>query len=52
MAKTKRTQTTSKSSKGKIEHLKPQSTSKEDALERVIAQIEKQFGQGAFMQMD
>ena len=39
-------------SKGKIEHLRPQATSKEAALERVIAQIEKQYGQGAIMQMD
>ena len=52
MAKTKRTQTTSKSPKGKVEPLKPKPTSKEDALERVIAQIEKQYGQGAIMQMD
>jgi recombination protein RecA len=29
-----------------------QPTSKEDALQRVIAQIEKQYGQGAIMQMD
>jgi len=49
MAKTKRTQATSK---GKIERLKPQVTSKENALQRVIAQIEKQYGQGAIMQMD
>ncbi|MHC4076414.1 MAG: recombinase RecA, partial [Planctomycetota bacterium] len=53
MAKTKRAQTRSKSPKGKVEPLKPKSTtSKEDALERVIAQIEKQYGQGAIMQMD
>ena len=52
MAKTKRTQKTSKSPKGKVEPLKPKSTSKQDALERVIAQIEKQYGQGAIMQMD
>ena len=52
MAKTKRTQKTSKSPKGKVEPLKPKSTSKEDALKRVIAQIEKQYGQGAIMQMD
>ncbi len=52
MTKTKRIQTTSKTSKGKIERLKPQSTGKENALERVIAQIEKQYGQGAIMQMD
>ena len=49
MAKTKKTQTTSKS---KIERLKSKPTSKEDALERVIAQIEKQYGQGAIMHMD
>ena len=40
MAKTKKVETTSKA------------TSKEDALQRVIAQIEKQYGQGAIMQMD
>ena len=40
MAKTKKTQTTTKS------------TGKETALQRVIAQIEKQYGQGAIMQMD
>jgi len=39
-------------SRGKIERLKPQATGKETALERVIAQIEKQYGQGAIMQMD
>ena len=45
--------TTSKAaSKGKIERLKPQATGKENALQRVIAQIEKQYGQGAIMQMD
>jgi recombination protein RecA len=49
MAKTKRTQTTSK---GKIERLKPAASGKENALQRVIAQIEKQYGQGAIMQMD
>jgi len=37
---------------GKVERLKPQATGKETALERVIAQIEKQYGQGAIMQMD
>jgi recombination protein RecA len=31
---------------------KSEPTSKEDALQRVIAQIEKQYGQGAIMQMD
>ena len=30
----------------------PETTGKENALERVIAQIEKQYGQGAIMQMD
>ena len=49
MTKTKRTQTTSK---GKIERLKPEATGRENALQRVIAQIEKQYGQGAIMQMD
>jgi recombination protein RecA len=49
MAKTKRTQA---ASKGKIERLKPAANGKETALQRVIAQIEKQYGQGAIMQMD
>jgi recombination protein RecA len=40
MAKTKKAATNTKA------------TSKEDALQRVIAQIEKQYGQGAIMQMD
>jgi len=40
MAKTKKAETT------------PEVTSKETALQRVIAQIEKQYGQGAIMQMD
>ncbi len=40
MAKTKKAETSSKAS------------SKESALQRVIAQIEKQYGQGAIMQMD
>ncbi len=40
MAKTKKVDATSKT------------TSKADALQRVIAQIEKQYGQGAIMQMD
>jgi recombination protein RecA len=40
MAKTKKTATTSKA------------TGKEEALKRVISQIEKQYGQGAIMQMD
>lgn len=47
------TKTTSKAaSKGKIERLKPEANGKETALQRVIAQIEKQYGQGAIMQMD
>jgi len=48
MAKTK----TSQTSKGKVEALRSQTTGKETALQRVIAQIEKQYGQGAIMQMD
>ncbi len=40
MAKTKKAEVT------------PKATSKEEALQRVIAQIEKQYGQGAIMQMD
>jgi recombination protein RecA len=52
MAKAKSTQATSKTTKGKVERLKPQAGGKESALQRVIAQIEKQYGQGAIMQMD
>ena len=48
MAKTK----TSQTGKGKVENLRPQTNGKETALQRVIAQIEKQYGQGAIMQMD
>lgn len=40
MAKTKKAET------------KPKSTGKQDSLQRVISQIEKQYGQGAIMQMD
>jgi recombination protein RecA len=40
MAKAKKTQTVSKA------------TDRDDAVQRVIAQIEKQYGQGAIMQMD
>jgi len=40
MAKAKKTQTDSKA------------TSRDEAVQRVIAQIEKQYGQGAIMQMD
>ncbi len=48
MAKTKTSQTT----KRNIERLRPETGGKEGALQRVIAQIEKQYGQGAIMQMD
>jgi recombination protein RecA len=48
MAKTK----TSQKGKGKVENLRPQTSGKETALQRVIAQIEKQYGQGSIMQMD
>src|SRR4030043_1179134 len=48
MAKT----TSESKQKGKVEPLRPHGDSKEAALERVIAQIEKQYGQGAIMQMD
>ncbi len=48
MAKTKTSQTT----KRDIERLRPETGGKEGALQRVIAQIEKQYGQGAIMQMD
>ncbi|UCE99482.1 MAG: recombinase RecA [Planctomycetota bacterium] len=48
MAKTK----TSQTGKPGIERLRPEPTSREAALQRVIAQIEKQYGQGAIMQMD
>jgi len=40
MAKTKKAETT------------PKTTGKQEAIQRVIAQIEKQYGQGAIMQMD
>jgi recombination protein RecA len=53
MAKTSQQKTSESKSKGKVEPLRPQAgDSKEAALERVIAQIEKQYGQGAIMQMD
>jgi len=38
--------------KSKRTQKQPAATSREDALQRVIAQIEKQYGQGAIMQMD
>ncbi|MCK5225934.1 MAG: recombinase RecA, partial [Planctomycetes bacterium] len=49
MAKTKKA---AKKTKQEVEPLKPKGTAKQDALERVISQIEKQYGQGAIMQMD
>jgi len=52
MAKTTQQKTSESKSKGKVEPLKPQATGKEAALERVIAEIEKQYGQGSIMQMD
>jgi recombination protein RecA len=53
MTKTASQQKTSESKpKGKVEALRPTAAGKETALERVIAQIEKQYGQGAIMQMD
>ncbi|MCK4753091.1 MAG: recombinase RecA [Planctomycetes bacterium] len=49
MAKTK---TSKAASKSKVEPLRSKATSKETALQRVITQIEKQYGQGSIMQMD
>ncbi len=43
---------TSQQTKGAVEPLRPQASGAETALERVIAQIEKQYGRGAIMQMD
>ncbi|MBN2019874.1 MAG: recombinase RecA [Sedimentisphaerales bacterium] len=48
MTKTK----TSQQSKGAVEPLRPEASGAESALQRVIAQIEKQYGRGAIMQMD
>jgi len=48
MSKTK----TSQQTKGDVEPLRPQAGGAETALERVIAQIEKQYGRGSIMQMD
>jgi recombination protein RecA len=48
MAKTK----TSKQDKKAVEPLRPKGTGRDAAIERVVAQIEKQYGQGAIMQMD
>jgi recombination protein RecA len=51
MTKTKTTQQT----KGAVEPLRPQQADKsgaESSLQRVIAQIEKQYGRGSIMQMD
>jgi recombination protein RecA len=53
MGKTKEIEAVDKPvSRGKLERLKPETGAKETALQRVIAQIEKQYGQGAIMQMD
>ncbi len=49
MAKTKKT---TKTRKTKIEPLKPETSVKDSALERAIAQIEKQYGSGSIMKMD
>jgi recombination protein RecA len=48
MPKTKTTQQT----KGEVEPLRPEASGAESALQRVIAQIEKQYGRGSIMQMD
>jgi recombination protein RecA len=48
MSKTK----TSQQTKGAVEPLRPQESGAESALQRVIAQIEKQYGRGSIMQMD
>ncbi len=50
MAKT--TKKTTKKSKTKVEPLKPELSAKDSALERAIAQIEKQYGDGSIMKMD
>jgi recombination protein RecA len=42
---------TSQQTKGSVEPLRPESGA-ESALQRVIAQIEKQYGKGSIMQMD
>ncbi|MFA5423446.1 MAG: recombinase RecA [Phycisphaerae bacterium] len=47
MAKTK----TTKTSKGVVEPLRPRGD-RDAAIERVVAQIEKQYGQGSIMQMN
>jgi recombination protein RecA len=48
MTKTK----TSQQTKGAVEPLRPGESGAESALQRVIAQIEKQYGKGSIMQMD
>ncbi|MFA5553379.1 MAG: recombinase RecA [Phycisphaerae bacterium] len=48
MTKTKTTQQGKKT----VEPLRPQGSSRESALQRVVAEIEKQYGQGSIMQMD
>jgi len=47
-----KTTKTTQSTKGAVEPLKPQTDAPESALQRVIAQIEKQYGRGSIMQMD
>ena len=49
MAKTTKT---AKKSKGKVEELKPKDSATDSALERAIAQIEKQYGTGSIMKLD
>ncbi|MFH1370119.1 MAG: recombinase RecA [Planctomycetota bacterium] len=46
-----KTRTTQKGN-GAVEPLRPEASGAESALQRVIAQIEKQYGKGAIMQMD
>jgi len=53
MAKAKtKTSSSKKTGKGKVEALRPEGGAKDTALQRVISQIEKQYGQGSIMQMD
>lgn len=47
MTKTKTTQQSKK-----VEPLRPQGTGRDAAIQRVVAEIEKQYGQGSIMQMD
>jgi recombination protein RecA len=53
MAKAKaKTSSSKKAGKGTVEPLRPEGSAKDSALQRVISQIEKQYGQGSIMQMD